>query len=73
MTEEEKKQKEDDGNLLDFGALLKNKKQKQKELAKIKEVAQNGGVSALDNIDHLSEAQQRYPEEQKADSRAALH
>ena len=57
MTEEQKKQKEDDGNLLDFGALLKNKKQKQKDLAKIQEAAINGGVSARDNPQNQSEAQ----------------
>ena len=57
MTEEEKKQREDDLLLVDFGALLKNKKQKQKELAKIQEAVINGGVPARDNPQNESEAQ----------------
>ena len=57
MTEEEKKQREDDLLLVDFGALLKNKKQKQKELAKIQEAVINGGVPARENPQNESEAQ----------------
>ena len=57
MTEEEKKQREDDLLLVDFGALRKNKKQKEKDLAKIQEAVLNGGVPARDNPQNESEAQ----------------